>query len=185
MNLILYADGYLKAGDKIFAAAYGRNGIGVKSREGDDVSPEGRWNLRQAFYRPDRLLKPVTGLPLDAITPDHAWCDIQGDPCYNQLVMLPYPAINEKLWREDHLYDLVVVIGYNDEPVIDGKGSAIFLHVARPDYSPSAGCACVALPDLLEILSLLNAQSTLTFTQETFKNEQVKQPYNPSASASI
>ncbi|MDR3423986.1 MAG: L,D-transpeptidase family protein [Alphaproteobacteria bacterium] len=179
MNITVYADGYLKAGDKIYRAVYGKNGIGLKIREGDGISPEGTWPLRRAFYRPDRLQKPATSLPIEAMTPNYAWCDVQGDPKYNQFVMLPYPVIDEKLWREDNLYDLVVVIGYNDDPVVDGKGSAIFLHVARPAYSPSAGCAAVSLPDLLEIMPLLGSESTLTFTRETLKGEAVKWPYNP------
>src|SRR5215469_14961884 len=177
MNLVVFADGYLQAGEKIYKAVYGRGGIGPKETEGNRVSPIGVWPLRKAFYRADRLNRPSTGLSIEALTPAHAWCDVQGDPKYNQLVMLPHPVIDQKLWREDHLYDVVVVIGFNDCPVIDGKGPAIFLHVARPDYSPSAGCAALSLPDLLEIMPMLDNDSTLTFATATLKNEPVRWPY--------
>ena len=182
MNITVYADGYLTAGGKTYRAVYGKGGIGTKMRVGDGVSPEGTWPLRRAFYRPDRLDEPKTGLPIEASTPNHAWCDVSGDPKYNQFVMLPYPTdseIEEKFWREDHLYDLVVVIGYNDDPIIDGKGSGIFFHVVRPEYSPSAGCASISLEDMLEIMPLLTPESTLTFTSKTLKNEPVRWPYNP------
>jgi L,D-peptidoglycan transpeptidase YkuD (ErfK/YbiS/YcfS/YnhG family) len=179
MNLVVYADGYLTAGDKTYRAVYGKGGIGKKFGEGDKISPEGKWPLRRAFYRADRIEKPVTGLDIEALTPQHAWCDVPGDPKYNQLVMLPYPCVDERLAREDGLYDLVVVVGYNDDPVIDGKGSAIFFHVARPDYSASTGCASVGLLDLLEIMPSLGPDSTLTFTSRTLKGEAVRWPYQP------
>jgi len=180
MDLVVYNDGWLKAGEKVYRAVYGSGGIGSKEGEGDKVSPEGIWALRRVLYRADRIEKPTTKLPIEAITPAHAWCDVPGDPKYNQLVMLPYPCNDARLWREDNLYDLVVVIGYNDDPVIDGKGSEIYLHVVRPDYSPSAGCASVSLPDLLEILPLLDKNSTLAFTSELLRGGPVKWPYLPS-----
>jgi L,D-peptidoglycan transpeptidase YkuD (ErfK/YbiS/YcfS/YnhG family) len=177
MNIVVYADGYLQAGDKVYRATYGHNGIGKKHREGDGISPEGVWPLRRAFYRSDRMEKPETGLPIDVLKPNYAWSDVESDPQYNQLVMLPNPVIEEHLWREDGLYDLFVVIGYNDDPIIVGKGSGILLHVARPEFSPSAGCACVSLPDLLEIAPHLDRDSTLEFTSKTLKGEAVKWPY--------
>ncbi len=170
MNLVVYADGWLKAGDKTCRAAYGKNGIGNKQTEGDGISPAGTWPLRKVFYRADRVQELATGLPLQALTPCDAWCDVPGDANYNRHVKLPYAVRDEHLWREDHLYDVIVVIGYNDDPAIDGKGSAIFLHVARESWAPSAGCAAVALPDLLEILPHLNSGSTLTFKSERLKS---------------
>ena len=81
------------------------------------------------------------------------WCDDPADPFYNRPILTPYRASHEKLWREDHVYDLIVPLGYNDHPVIPGKGSAIFLHVARQDYAPTEGCVACALPDLLALLA--------------------------------
>jgi L,D-peptidoglycan transpeptidase YkuD (ErfK/YbiS/YcfS/YnhG family) len=81
------------------------------------------------------------------------WCDAPADPQYNRLVQLPYPASAESLWRSDHLYDIIAVLGYNDDPVVPGRGSAIFLHVARANYGPTAGCVAFAKENLIEILA--------------------------------
>jgi L,D-peptidoglycan transpeptidase YkuD (ErfK/YbiS/YcfS/YnhG family) len=87
-----------------------------------------------------------------AMTARDAWCDVAGDRNYNRLVRLPYPVIDERLWREDHLYDIVGVLSYNRLPRVQGAGSAIFIHGARPGYLPTAGCVALALPDLVKLL---------------------------------
>jgi L,D-peptidoglycan transpeptidase YkuD (ErfK/YbiS/YcfS/YnhG family) len=132
--------------------AVGSAGIGVKLREGDMVTPVGRWPLRRILYRADRLARPRADLPVSEIAMDDGWCDAPGDPNYNRLVKLPYPASAEELWRRDALYDLVVVVGYNDAPVVSGKGSAIFLHVASAGYGATAGCVALTREDLLDAL---------------------------------
>ena len=114
-------------------AAIGPSGIGVKAGEGDGITPIGAFPVREIFYRADRIARPDTRLPLRALEQNDGWCDAPDDPNYNRLVKLPYPASAEQMWREDHLYDLVVVLGYNDDPVVPGKGSAIFLHLAKPE----------------------------------------------------
>ena len=133
--------------------AVGRAGIGDKRREGDGVTPAGIWPLRRIFYRADRVTPPRTWLPLAPIAPGDGWCDAPDDPRYNQFVRLPYPSGAENLWRGDALYDLVAVAGFNDAPVVAGKGSAIFLHLAAPGYAPTEGCVALALADLLEALA--------------------------------
>lgn len=135
--------------------AVGRGGIGEKQREGDGITPVGTWPLRRVLYRADRITAPRTSLPLAPIAPDQAWCDLPGDANYNRLVRLPYPSLDERLWREDSLYDLIVVVGFNDSPPISGKGSAIFLHLARADYSPTAGCIALSHNDLIEAVEQL------------------------------
>jgi L,D-peptidoglycan transpeptidase YkuD (ErfK/YbiS/YcfS/YnhG family) len=130
-------------------AAIGPSGIGVKGGEGDGITPIGAFPVREVFYRADRIPKPDTRLSLRAIEKTDGWCDAPDDPNYNRPVKLPYPASAEQMWREDHLYDLVVVLGYNDDPVVPGKGSAIFLHLARPDYSHTQGCVALAYDDAL------------------------------------
>ena len=132
--------------------AIGRGGIGPKRAEGDGITPVGRWPMRRLLYRADRLPRPAALLPCQPIGPDDGWCDDPADPAYNRPVRLPYPAGHERLARDDHLYDLVVVLGYNDDPVVAGAGSAIFLHLARDDYGPTEGCVALALPDLLAVL---------------------------------
>lgn len=139
-------------GRQQWPCAVGRGAVGEKRGEGDGITPVGRWPLRRVLYRADRLAPPETALPCAAIAPDDGWCDDPADPAYNRPVRLPYPASHEMMAREDHLYDVVVVLGHNDDPVVPGAGSAIFLHVARDDYGPTEGCVALALPDLLEML---------------------------------
>jgi len=136
-------------------AAIGLPGIAMKGGEGDGITPIGAFPVREIFYRADRIPNPDTKLPLRAIEKDDGWCDAPDDPNYNRPVKLPYPASAEQMWRQDHLYDLVVVIGHNDDPVVPGKGSAIFMHLAKPDYSPTQGCVALAYDDLLAAIEQL------------------------------
>ena len=102
---------------------------------------------------------------MDVIARDDGWCDEPGDPRYNMPVKLPYRASHEDMWREDGLYDLVVIIGYNDDPVSPGQGSAIFMHVRAPDGAPTAGCIALEQGDLLKVLAAADATSTITISQ--------------------
>lgn len=145
--------GKLDLGYVQFPCALGRAGRGPKTGEGDGVTPIGRWPVRQVFYRPDRIARPRTALPVAPLTPGLGWCDAAGDANYNRMVRLPYPASHERLWRQDHLYDLIVVLGYNDRPRSQGRGSAIFMHLARSGYRPTAGCVALALPHLLRVIA--------------------------------
>jgi L,D-peptidoglycan transpeptidase YkuD (ErfK/YbiS/YcfS/YnhG family) len=86
------------------------------------------------------------------LSPDDGWCDDPSSPQYNQHVMLPFAPGHETLWRDDHVYDVIVVLGHNDDPPVSGMGSAIFMHLARPDYTGTEGCVAVALPDMLNFL---------------------------------
>jgi L,D-peptidoglycan transpeptidase YkuD (ErfK/YbiS/YcfS/YnhG family) len=131
--------------------AVGWGGIRADKREGDGATPTGTYELREIFYRPDRRARPAAFLPVRALSAADGWCDAPGDPGYNRFVTLPYPAHHEALWREDRLYDLLAVIGFNDAPVVPGRGSAIFLHIASPGWSPTDGCVALA-PDALETL---------------------------------
>lgn len=145
-------DGWLQHAERRYRCAVGRSGVVRRKREGDGGTPAGRFPLRYLYYRADREALPETVLPALALTPDDGWCDQPDDPRYNLPVPRSYPARHEALWRDDALYDLVVVLGYNDGPPRPGLGSAIFLHVASPTYSPTEGCVAVAAPDLREIL---------------------------------
>ncbi|MDB5440590.1 MAG: hypothetical protein JWM33_3017 [Caulobacteraceae bacterium] len=157
MIFIVHADGRLELGDgRVVRAALGKGGVkpAAEKREGDGASPIGVWPIRRVLYRPDKGGVPMTHLPLKAIAANDGWCDAPADSNYNRPVTLPYPASAETMWRADDLYDLVVVLGHNDEPVVPGAGSAIFLHLAKPDYSPTEGCVAVARGDLLALLAL-------------------------------
>lgn len=150
------SSGSFVIGERRVACALGRNGVvaAALKREGDGKSPLGRFPLRRALYRSDRLDPPRTALPLTALGPLDGWCDAPEDPAYNRPVVHPYPASAERLWREDSIYDLIVVLGHNDDPVVKGLGSAIFLHVARPAFTGTEGCVALGLHDLLEVLRL-------------------------------
>ncbi len=134
-------------------------------REGDGKTPLGLWPLRRALYRPDRGGPPATALPAQPIAPDDGWCDAPDDAAYNQPVRLPYPASAERLWRDDHLYDLLVVLGHNDDPVVPGLGSAVFLHLAWPDYRPTQGCVALARADLETLLALARPGDALRIAE--------------------
>ena len=160
-TVLVRADQTLTWRGKTYRCALGPAGITTAKREGDKATPAGIFPLRRALYRADRLTKPQTVLPLAAIALDDGWCDDPGDPSYNRAVTLPYPARHERLWRDDALYDAVVVIGHNDDPVRPGAGSAIFLHVAKPDYAPTEGCVALAKEDLLTVLADLDTDTMI------------------------
>jgi L,D-peptidoglycan transpeptidase YkuD (ErfK/YbiS/YcfS/YnhG family) len=141
--------------------ALGRSGIGHKTAEGDGITPIGLWPLRCVLFRPDRVQRPETHLSTSTITRQDGWCDTPDDPNYNRQVKLPYPAGHERLWRQDNLYDVVVVIGFNDDPVVSGAGSAIFLHIATPDYSATEGCVAIHLQDMLHMLKDCNPATVI------------------------
>lgn len=149
MDIIVSPAGFLEWRGKRYRCALGRGGVTANKREGDGATPAGSFPLRRVLYRPDRLPRPATGLPARRLRPQDGWCDDPDDPNYNRQVRLPYRAHCERLWRDDALYDLIVVLGYNDAPVVPGRGSAIFLHVAHPDYAPTEGCVALARDDLL------------------------------------
>lgn len=161
VDLHLSRDGCLRLGPRRLRCALGRGGVRADKREGDGATPAGAWPLRAVLYRGDRLAPPRTALPRRRIRPWEGWCDAPQDPHYNRPVRLPHRARAERLWRADHLYDVIVVLGHNDDPVVPGAGSAVFLHLAQPDYAPTAGCVALALPDLLTLLRDIGPSSRL------------------------
>ena len=146
-------------GGHSWRCAVGRGGVRADKREGDGATPAGCWPLRRVLYRADRLAVPKSRLPASAIGPDDGWCDDPGDAFYNRQVVLPYAGRHERLWREDGVYDVVVVLGHNDDPPRPGAGSAVFLHVARADFAPTEGCVALALDDLLTVLRVAGPDS--------------------------
>lgn len=152
MDLVVDKTGVAQWGARRMRCALGRAGVSGQKREGDGATPSGAFELRRVFYRADRAPRPQTILPCQAMARSDGWCDAPDDPAYNRLVALPYPASAESLWREDGVYDLIVVLGHNDSPVVPGQGSAIFLHLAAPDFGPTAGCVALARDDLLTVL---------------------------------
>lgn len=144
--------------------AVGCGGFGMKAAEGDGITPVGTWPIRRVLYRADRIDRPRTALPVAEIATDDGWCDASNDSRYNTQIKLPYAAGHELLWRKDRFYDLVAVLGFNDDPVVPGKGSAIFLHIAREGYAPTEGCIALALPDLLDVVCVATPDATVLVT---------------------
>ena len=165
MNIIVRGN-KLEFNGKTYKCAVGKAGFSYDKNEGDNCTPIGNFALRRVLYRADKLEHPVTQLPTDKIYKNNGWCDDVNDEKYNHIISLPYSAHHENLWRDDNLYDVVVPIGYNDNPVEKGKGSAIFLHVARPDYSGTEGCVALALPDLLEVLRGVDGNARIIISNE-------------------
>jgi L,D-peptidoglycan transpeptidase YkuD (ErfK/YbiS/YcfS/YnhG family) len=145
--------GLLVAGGLHVPCALGRNGIAGRKREGDGATPAGRLALVAVLYRPDRIARPATRLPAFRLSPDDGWCDDPSDRLYNREVRLPFKAGHERLWRSDHLYDIVVVLDYNLTRPRRGAGSAIFLHIAAPNLAPTEGCIAVPMPAMRRILA--------------------------------
>ena len=141
--------------------ALGRAGIRRNKREGDGVTPASTYAMRCVLYRADRLVRPRTGLPLHPLQPDEGWCDDPTSACYNRLIRQPFTGSAEDLWRADGLYDVIAVLGHNDWPVVRGRGSAIFLHVAAADFAPTAGCVGLRQDDLLRILAHVGPHTDL------------------------
>ncbi len=161
----VFPSGHVTFGGQQFSCALGREGIGEKHKEGDGLTPVGRYPLREVFYRADRIAKPDTKLPSQALKHNDGWCDDPHSFDYNKKINLPNDLSHEQLWREDPLYDLIVVVGYNDDPIIPGKGSAIFLHVAKPGFLPTEGCIAFAIEDLQSILKECSTTTVLTIVR--------------------
>lgn len=162
-RLYLINSTILEAVGKRYACTIGRAGIAAPGQkcEGDLMTPTGSFGLRCCYYRADRIAPPITGLPLIALTSEDGWCDDAAHPLYNQPVKLPFEGRHEKLWREDHVYDVIVPLGYNDGPIVPGAGSAIFMHVMREDGVGTEGCVALKLPDLLELLAGVDERTIL------------------------
>jgi L,D-peptidoglycan transpeptidase YkuD (ErfK/YbiS/YcfS/YnhG family) len=136
-----------------FKCSLGKNGVTKNKIEGDKCTPSGTYRLKQVFYRADRIKKFSTNIKKIKIKKNMGWCDDSSSKRYNQLIRVPTKFSHEKLYRKDGIYDIIVVLNYNMNPVIKKKGSAIFMHIAKKNYSKTLGCIGLKKNDLLEILS--------------------------------
>jgi len=158
---LTYSAGRLSWPSGSTRAAIGKGGARVLKREGDLATPIGDFALLRGFFRADRVKLPATAMPMSALTPNDAWVDDVKDAEYNRFVRLPYRAHVEQLWRQDDIYDVLIVVGYNLFPTVAGAGSAIFLHIARKTFSPTVGCVAIEREALLRLLPLLGPESRL------------------------
>lgn len=153
--------GRVRAGSTEWPCALGRSGLVRAKREGDGGTPVGRLRVLQAFYRADRLRRPRIDVPVRAIGARDGWCDDPGSRAYNRPVRLPFAGSHERLRRDDHLYDLVLDLSWNRGPIRRGAGSAIFLHVAGPGFSPTEGCVAVARHRIVALAGLIGRDTII------------------------
>jgi L,D-peptidoglycan transpeptidase YkuD (ErfK/YbiS/YcfS/YnhG family) len=154
VRAIVTRTGLLAIGGESFRAALGHGGIRADKQEGDGATPAAVLPLRSVLYRPDREAPPTCAVPVRRLHPFDGWCDDPASHAYNRMVRLPSQASAEALWREDAVYDIIGVLGWNDAPVRPNLGSAIFLHLARPGFAPTEGCIALAAADLRRVLAM-------------------------------
>ena len=153
MRATVGLDGMVAMGGLRARAALGHGGVRAQKQEGDGATPAGLLPLRRVLYRADRVARPRSAVPVSPLAPHDGWCDDPWDAAYNRPVRLPYAGRHEALWRADEAYDIIGVLGWNDAPPVRNLGSAIFLHLARPDLSPTEGCIALARADLAALLA--------------------------------
>jgi L,D-peptidoglycan transpeptidase YkuD (ErfK/YbiS/YcfS/YnhG family) len=141
------------AGPLAIPVALGRGGIKANKREGDGGTPRGRFRLLQLWWRADCRPRPMTQLPVRQIRPDDAWCEDPGDRRYNRPIRRLANEPGDRLWRDDRLYDMIIELDHNTRPRIAGRGSAVFIHIARPGLAPTAGCVALTSSALSKLLT--------------------------------
>ncbi len=155
------SQGWLSVRGRHLPVALGRAGIRTDKREGDGGTPAGQFRPLRLWWRADRLPRPPTALPVRRIRPGDAWCENPADRRYNRPFMRSANESGDRLKRADGLYDLIVEIDHNTRPRISGRGSAVFIHVARPGLAPTAGCIALKRHDLLALLSRLSQKTRI------------------------
>ena len=150
--IIINKSGYLKFKNLRFKCALGKAGVGKKKVEGDNITPKGTFQIVKIYYRSDRIKNIYSKIKLFKINNKMGWCDDPNSKKYNQLIKLPSKYTHEKLYRQDNVYDLVIVLNYNMIPIIKNKGSAIFIHVAKKNYKKTAGCVALKKKHLLKLI---------------------------------
>ena len=153
--------GVLLAGPLTIPVALGRGGILANKREGDGATPRGRFRLVRLWWRADRERRPTTLLPSRRIGPRDAWCEDPADRHYNRHIEIPPGAPGDRLRREDHLYDFIIETSHNLRPRVTGRGSAVFVHVARPGLAPTAGCVAMTRSRLRHLLRRIGPQTRI------------------------
>jgi len=154
--IIINKSSYLKYKNFRFRCALGKAGIGKKKKEGDNITPKGLYKIVKIYYRKDRIKKVSSKFKLIKITKNIGWCDDPNSEKYNQIINLPTKYSYEKLYRKDNVYDLILVLNYNMNPVIKNKGSAIFIHIAKREYQQTQGCIALKKDNLLKLISKIN-----------------------------
>ena len=159
--IIVKKSGYLKYKNLKFRCALGRAGIKKKEKEGDNVTPKGIFKIIKMYYRPDKIKNIKTNIKKIKIKKNIGWCDDPSSRFYNQQINLPSKFSYEKLYRNDNLYDLILVLNYNTNPIIENKGSAIFVHIAKKSYTKTKGCIALKKKHLIELISIIKKNTKI------------------------
>ena len=159
--IIINKSGHLKYKNLKFKCALGKTGVGEKKIEGDNVTPKGTYKIIKIYYRKDRIKKISSKFKLIKIEKNMAWCNDPSSQKYNQLIKLPSKYTYEKLFRNDNVYDLILVLNYNINPIIKNKGSAIFIHIAKKKYKKTAGCISLKKSDLLKLIKIIKKKTKI------------------------
>jgi L,D-peptidoglycan transpeptidase YkuD (ErfK/YbiS/YcfS/YnhG family) len=158
---IVKNSGYLKYKNFKFRCALGKNGIKKKLKEGDNITPKGKFKLTKIYYRPDKIKKIKSSIKKVKIKKNMGWCNDPKSNFYNRQIKLPSKFGYEKLYRKDRIYDLLVVLSYNTKPVVKNKGSAIFMHIAKKNYKSTAGCIALKKFDLIKLLQIVKKNTKI------------------------
>ena len=159
--IIVKKSGYLKYKNLKFRCALGKAGVKKKMMEGDNITPKGIFKIIKIYYRPDKIKKIKTLIKKIKIKKNMGWCDDPNSRFYNKLINLPTKYSHEKLYRNDRLYDLIVVLSYNTNPIIKNKGSAIFMHIANNSYKKTKGCIALKKEHLIKIISKIKKNTKI------------------------
>jgi len=159
--IIVKKSGYLKYKNFKFRCALGKGGIKQKEREGDFITPKGKFKLIKIYYRSDRIKRINSTLKKIKIKKNMGWCDDVSSNYYNKQIKINKKISHENLHRKDNVYDIIVVLNYNLNPIIRGKGSAIFLHVAKKNYNKTQGCIALKKDELLTLISKIKKDTQI------------------------
>ena len=159
--IIINKSGYLKYKNLRFKCSFGKAGIGNKKSEGDNITPKGIFRIINIYCRIDRIKKISSKFKIFKIKKDMGWCDDPKSKKYNQLIKLQTKFNHEKLYRKDNIYDLILVLNYNINPIIKNRGSAIFIHISKKNYKATAGCIALNKLNLIELLENINTKTKI------------------------
>jgi L,D-peptidoglycan transpeptidase YkuD (ErfK/YbiS/YcfS/YnhG family) len=164
--IIVKKSGYLKYKNFKFRCALGKNGIGKKINEGDNITPKGTFKITKIYYRPDKIKKLITFFKKIKIKRNMGWCDDPRSKFYNRQMKIPTKFSHERLYRTDNIYDIIAVLNYNINPTIKNKGSAIFIHIAKNNYKLTAGCVAIKKNNLIKLLKIIKKNTKVKISTD-------------------